>query len=382
MKRLLTLAAAALCLTALASPAPATIGWAGNVWPNSGASVVPTGPVDCYVQVWKGGVTDAEGQGAGIEVVCDMTNDIGGLLTTIADYNSDIGNNDEYTTQIPQSLLLGAAWVEIHFKAHDLTDDTWYEGTNDQAGNPPPQRYNVSDVLPNPVDVTFTLCMSGTATTGAPCVIGSAPEIGAWGAGVPMTNVGGELWAVTVTFAAGSNPSFEYKYRKDDCTTWEGTDNRAVTLPTDGTTVVDLAADSWEFQPIGCGLGDVLLYDRTVCFQVCLSGVETTGEVCVIGSAPQLGSWVTGVTMGMIGPSLYQACVVFPAGTAVPLAVEYKFRKDGCDTWESVGNRTVMVSQDSPDEQTLSDGWDDGPFDCTPVAAEPTTWGSVKGMYR
>ncbi len=34
---------------------------------------------------------------------------------------------------------------------------------------------------------------------------------------------------------AGGNPSFEYKYRKDGCSTWESVGNRLVTLPTDGT---------------------------------------------------------------------------------------------------------------------------------------------------
>jgi hypothetical protein len=33
---------------------------------------------------------------------------------------------------------------------------------------------------------------------------------------------------------AGGNPSFEYKYKKDGCTDWEWVGNRAVTLPTDG----------------------------------------------------------------------------------------------------------------------------------------------------
>ena len=77
------------------------------------------------------------------------------------------------------------------------------EITGDQNQNPPPLRFNVSDVLPVDVTVRFTMCMSGEVTDGAPCVIGSAPEIGGWGTGVDMANIDGELWQVDVVFAAG-----------------------------------------------------------------------------------------------------------------------------------------------------------------------------------
>ncbi|MFQ5600105.1 MAG: carbohydrate-binding module family 20 domain-containing protein [Candidatus Krumholzibacteriia bacterium] len=382
MKRVfMTAAALAVCLC-LAGNAQAVIGWAGNAWPNHGANVVPTGPVDVFAQVWKSGVTDLAGQGAGITAELRYTTDIAATQTVAMTYNGDIGSNDEYTGQIPQAALVGASWVDVTVVFTDQTDATTFEITGDQAGNAPPLRYNVVAVLPNDVDVVFTLCMSGTATMGPPCVIGSAPEIGTWGTGVNMTNIGGELWQVTVTFAAGGNPGFEYKYKKDACASWEGAPNRVVALPTDGTTLVTLATDSWDNLPIGCGLGDVLAEDKTVCFQVCLEGVVNSGDVCVTGSVSQLTNWGSGALMALIGPDLYEACITFAQGTPIPVNVEYKFRKDGCVTWESVPNRMVTIDNGSPTAQTLAHAWDDGASTCVPVAAEEASWSILKSLYR
>ena len=212
MKRLL-LAVAVLATIGMTTNAQATIGWAGNVWPLYGASVVPTGPVTVYAQVYKGGATDSPGQGAGITAELRYTTDIAPMVAVPMVYNADIGNNDEYKGDVPQAALVGAAWVDVTVIFTDTTDNTTFEVTGDQQGHVPPLRYFVTNVTPVPIDVTFTLCMSGTATNGAPCVIGSAAEIGTWGTGVTMNSLGGELWQVTVTFAAGSNPAFEYKYK-------------------------------------------------------------------------------------------------------------------------------------------------------------------------
>ncbi len=381
MKKLFLITA--LLSLAFVGSASAVVGWAGNVWPNSGATVTPTGPVDCYVQVWKGGVTDAAGQGAGLDVLVDITNDIGGSMLGVAcAYLADNGANDEYTVQIPQSMLLGAGSVTTQYSVHDLEDDTWYDAIGDQAGNAAPQTYTVVDVLPNDVDVTFTICMSGEAFTGGPCVVGSAPEINTWGSGVVMTSLGGDLFDVTVTFLAGGNPSFEYKYQKDGCAAWEGVGNRFVTLPTDGTTAVALATDSWNNLPMGCGMGNNLTEDKTVCFQVCLDGVDTTGAVCIVGNVPELDSWGAGIPTVMVGPGLYQACVVFPAGSPYPINLEYKSKKDDCNTWEGGGNNLFTVDDSIASETTLTHTWEGGAGQCAPVGNEDSTWGSLKAQYR
>ncbi len=381
MKKLFLLAIIAVAMLA-AGQSLASVGWAGNVWPNAGSAQVPTGPFSVYVQVWKGGVTDAPGAGADIAVQMVATNNIGGTYTTAVPYFGDVGSNDEFSTQVPQSLLLGASTVTVDFTVTDLTDGSTYTAINDQAGHTDPLTYNIVSVLPVNVAVTFTVCLSGEPSSGAPCVIGSAPVIGSWGSGVAMTQVSGDLYNVTVTFPAGSNPNFEYKYKKDGCNSWESVGNRAVSLPTDGTTAVTLANDSWNNLPMGCGQGQTLLEAKTVCFQVCVDAVGTDGGVCVIGSGSELSGWTTGVAMTPIAAGLYQACVVYPAGMAIPLPVEYKFKKDGCNTWEGVGNRAFTVDNSLAAETTFTHNWDDGAGACAPVGTDGQSWGALKSMFR
>lgn len=384
MKKLLTIALALACTTIFTTHAVAAIDWAGNTYPNNGHIVTPTGDIQVYVQVYKGGVTDGAGQGADLSATLEYQSTTMGSSATIAmTYLGDVGNNDEYTALIPQADLAGASSVSVvEVLFSDASDGSTFAAVGDQQSNPFPLVYTVSDVTPNDIDVTFTLCMSGVETVGAPCVIGSAPEIGAWGTGVPMTNIGGELWEVTVTFAAGSNPGFEYKFKKDDCNTWEGTGNRSVTLPTDGSTSMTLDADSWEFLPIGCGLGSVLSEDKVICFQLCMEGVDNTGGLCVIGNLPELGNWSAGVSLNMLGTDVYQACITIPAGSPYPINMEYKFQKDDCGTWESIGNRMLTIDDNTASTTDLFHTFDDGPGTCTPVSDERSTFGGVKARFN
>ncbi len=381
MRKLLLMGMACAVSVCFAANAWAAIGWAGNVYPNNGALVVPTGPVTVYAQVWKEGTTDSAGQGAGVTADLIYTTNIAASITLAMTYNVDVGSNDEYKADIPQAALAGAAYVDVTVVFHDLTDGTSFEMLGDQQGHAPPLRYTVTNVLPAAVAVTFTLCMSGTTTNAPPCVIGSAPELGVWGTGVTMTNVSGELWMTTVTFAAGSSPAFEYKYKKDDCTDWEFVGNRFVTLPTDGTINVTLAPDSYNNAPLGCDLGRTLQAEKIICFQACLEGVPTNGVVCVIGSAPELTVWTTGVPMVLVGINLWEACVHFLPGQPVPATIEYKFKKDDCNTWESVGNRSVVLDDSSPDTQTLLSTWDNGTTMCSPVPNGDKSWGSIKSRF-
>ena len=238
-----------------------------------------------------------------------------------------------------------------------------------------------ADLLPNAVAVTFTLCMSGTPANWAPCVSGSQNPIGNWGS-LTMGNVSGDLFRITVTFPAGSDPYFEYKYKRNTCTEWESVSNRAVTLPTDGTASVTLPMDSWNNAPLGCGFGQNLEQEKGVCFRLCTAGLEWQGYLCVTGSDPQLGSWIGNLPLDPIGPDLWRACISFPVGLEVPRTVEYRYKKDGCSTWESIPIRTFVIDNSSPSHQTFSSAWNDSPWQCSTVAVERSIWGSVKGLFR
>jgi len=161
-----------------------------------------------------------------------------------------------------------------------------------------------------------------------------------------------------------------------------------LTLPTDGSTTFDVDPDSWNRLPLGCGLGDTLIEWKVVCFQVCLDGVEHSGDVCVSGNHSLLTNWGTGIVTYLTATDLYEFCLRFPAGTPVPGEVEYKFRKDDCTTWETIPNRVIVVDNESLPAVKVTHIWDDGPGVCDEAVgvAETTfdevSWGRLKGTYR
>lgn len=381
MRKLFTFTLAALLVCA--GSALAVIDWAGNAYPNNGAEITATGDQFVVAQVYKDGVTPGDGAGADLAAMLYYTTDIAAEAAVEMAYNTEVGSNDEYIGYIPQDALIGASYVDVTVIFTDLTDDTTFEITGDQNQNPPPLRYNLVDVVPVDVTVHFTICMEGIENGMLPCVIGNQDPIGNWGSGVIMDNTEGDIWEIDVVFPAGSNPNVEYKYRKNVCQDWEGTGNRFLTLPTDGSNLVILDPDTWEFGPLLCGLGSVLEEDKEVCLQVCLpDDVGTTGGVCAVGNADELDNWLVGVAMQNLGDNLYQVCLTYPAGSPFPILREYKFKKDDCETWESVGNRTYEVTNDSPAFDTLTSGWDNAPVDCQVVATERESWDALKSMYR
>ena len=93
---------------AAGAAAPEAVGWVGNMFPAGGSSTTITagGSFTVYVQVWKDGVTNASGQGAGIACTLywGQVSSFGGSWSNITNtamvYNTDIGNNDEYKASI------------------------------------------------------------------------------------------------------------------------------------------------------------------------------------------------------------------------------------------------------------------------------------------
>lgn len=101
------------------------------------------------------------------------------------------------------------------------------------------------------VTVTFTMCLpDSVGTTGSACVIGSHAAIGGWGTGVdmmqPCAGASPGLWTLDVMFPAGSDPFVEYKYKKDDCATWESTGNHSFNIDDSSASQI-LPVDGWEY---------------------------------------------------------------------------------------------------------------------------------------
>lgn len=245
--------AAAMMLT-LASAAMGAVGWCGDIYPNNGTIYTTNDDIDVYVQIWKDGVTNGAGQGDSLEAfLYYKCHDAGTFTEVQMTFNVDVGNNDEYTGTIPQGH--GCDTVEFYVRVLDTTDSTECYG-NDQNGNPPNFFLPITLVTAQDVTVTFHLCLTtGVTTTGDVCVTGGPPELTGWGTGVTMLqtcpSLSPGLYEVDVLFPAGSNPYVEYKYRKDDCVTWESTGNHSFTIDDTGATQ-DLPIDGWEFVTPDC----------------------------------------------------------------------------------------------------------------------------------
>jgi len=231
MKRLLMVFAVGLILLAFSVNSNAEIGWAGQIWPVH-EIVVPEGAdVNVYFQIWKGGVTDQTGLGPGISATLYYGPNGGPYTPVEMVYNTDIGNNDEYMGTIPASALNGQSEIWFYCEAYDSTDATTYTGAQDQNGNDPPFKLNITQTLDQDVLVHFFLCFPPEGDPeydpdpGEVCITGDHDELTNWGNGIPVEqpcpDYSPRFYQVSILFHAGSNPYVQYKYRKQGCEVWE-----------------------------------------------------------------------------------------------------------------------------------------------------------------
>jgi len=83
--------------------------------------------------------------------------------------------------------------------------------------------------------------------------------------------------------------------------------------------------------------------------------------------------------MEEIDSRLYQACLVFPVGTQVPLTFHFGFIRDDGMGEVHAGYRSITVDNNLPQETDLMYGFDGRNPDCGIVATEGRSWGSLKG---
>jgi hypothetical protein len=267
MKRFASIALVCAVLLAFAATAMGAVGWCGNIWPRNGLAYTSNDNIACYVQVWKQGVTDQAGQGPDIAAYLYYRCTGGGSFTEVPmTYNTDVGNNDEYTGTIPAGH--GCSEVEYYIKVVDLTDMAECYG-NDQWGNPPNFFLPITAVTAQDILVTFHLCLSaGAETSGDVCVTGNHAELTNWGGGVPMQLscqlMSPKLYEVSVLFPAGSNPYVEYKYKKDGCQTWEDGGNHSFVMPTSARPLfIDLPEDGWNWVQPDCPICSTAVENAT-----------------------------------------------------------------------------------------------------------------------
>ncbi len=255
MKKLLTVALAGILLVLFAGSSLAAIGWAGEIWPTHNQTYPEGSDIAVYLQIWKDGVTNFPGQGAGISATLYYGPNAGPYASVAMEYFGDASNNDEYRGFIPSTAFEGLSEIWFYCEAYDSTDASTYTGCKDQAQNDPPFKLNITPVLNQDVLVYFHLCLPPEGhpeydpDPGEVCVTGDAAPLTNWSNGVPMpqpcTAHSPLFYEVGVLFPAGSNPAIQYKYRKNGCEVWEWVGNRNATIDDSADTYVIPWVDHW-----------------------------------------------------------------------------------------------------------------------------------------
>lgn len=155
------------------------------------------------------------------------------------------------------------------------------------------------------------------------------------------------------------------------------------------------AQDQWNNDPpFRLLITATLQRDVMVYFRLCLPPEgdpdydPAPGGVCVTGSTSELTSWGGGVQMvrpcEVASPRYYEVGILFAAGGSP--YIEYKFRKNDCQNWESVGNRGVTIDDSGPTFIIpWVDHWNNYVGDDCPlcgIGTEESTWGGIKKIHR
>jgi hypothetical protein len=163
---------------------------------------------------------------------------------------------------------------------------------------------------------------------------------------------------------------------------------------TDASTYTGCKDQAQNDPPFKLNITSVLNQDVLVYFRICLAPEghpdydPDPGDVCVTGDAVPLTEWGNGVLMTRpcpgYSPLYYEVGVMFPAGSNP--AIQYKYRKNGCEVWEWVGNRNATID-DTAATFVIPwvDHWNNYEGDDCPlcgVGTESSSWGKIKKIHR
>ena len=243
----------------------AELGWCGNAYPCSGSTHSSSSDIAVYFQAWKDGVTNQVGRGAGISAKLFYRKSSAASYDSVAMpfFGDKDVSNDEYSAPIPSSALTPGVQILYYCTFYDSTDGTICtgqdQGTCPGGSHAPPFTLNIASGTTRDVTVTFTFCQpAADPDPGNVCVTGSNAAITTWGSGVQMTKLACDLseprnhhYTLDVLFLTGSNPSVEYKYKRDGCSTWQPDPNKTFIINDSSATQI-LPADGWGSNPASC----------------------------------------------------------------------------------------------------------------------------------
>lgn len=252
-----------------------TDAWDGNDWPgtNQAFTLAADGDVTWYVNL---GATP--GVKEGDEYVFHSMNP----PIMAGDFQSELGGSDWDPSDMVNTVMTDINFDDVwelsaviapegDYQGKVVLDNNWDQSTGDNVSfhsdgiNPVTFTYDMSNntttvstqvVTQQDVVVTFHLCLpDGIDSFFDVCVTGSQDPLTNWGAGVLMgfscETASPKLYQVDVMFPAGSDPFVEYKYKKDDCATWESTGNHTFNID-DSAPFQDLWVDGWEYGTPDC----------------------------------------------------------------------------------------------------------------------------------
>ncbi|NQT98111.1 MAG: T9SS type A sorting domain-containing protein [Candidatus Marinimicrobia bacterium] len=213
------------------------------------------------------------------------------------------------------------------------------------------------------VNVTFQLNMAtfpGGATDST-STVHIRGDMNGWSDTDQLANVGGDYWSTTLVMTAGETAGYKFTHTDDlDALTWEGIDNRSITVPATDTTIMHY-------------FDNVMAYTATdsidVWFRVNMGGVtgfDTASAVGVRGGEAPL-DWDSDLALVQEGDTYFYSGQGSFGNANTDSTIEYKFVYDqGGVNWEGVDNRTFVAGSDT----TLAWRW----FNDQPAVAELDTF--------
>jgi len=333
----------------------ALIGWSGNIWPNSETFQIDGQDITIYYQIWKDGITPGEGQGV------DISAKLYYKLSTQTEYVEvdmpylgEVGNNDEYSTSIPNSFFSENDIVNFYCEGYDASDETYSYGTDQNGAGPfdaeNPGIYYIGSPTEQDVTVTFQVNMSLVDEIFDVSVAGTFNE---WTSGQdlltdPDTD---EIYTGDVLIPAGSSQNQEYKFINGG--QWEDQiGNRSFIVDDSSPTQILDVVYFNDQNP-----NDYTTQDVTITFNVDVADSANAGAIfntlSINGNVAPLDWDFADMNNPLtdLGNNLWTIELLFPTGSWKYL--EFKFARNGNDYEAGFEDNHLATIDDSSPTQTI-----------------------------